>query len=101
MIFVTTNSNKEAELIGNKLVEDKLVACVNVISNIRSIFRWKGEICDEAEVLMILKSVKDNLDEIIKKVKQLHSYEVPEVIAVPIIGGSQDYLNWLNKEIGH
>lgn len=101
VIFVTTSSTAEAERIGNKLVEDKLVACVNVIPNIRSIFHWQGESCNEEEVLMILKSVRANLEKIIKNVKQLHSYEVPEVIAIPIIGGSQEYLDWVNKETEH
>lgn len=100
-IFVTANSIDEAERIGKMLVQEKLVACVNVVSSIRSFFHWKGELCEEDEVLMILKSVKKNLDEIINKVKKLHSYEVPEVIALPIIGGSEDYLKWINQETQH
>lgn len=100
VIFVTTSSIKEAQRIGRKLVESHLVACVNIISSVQSIFRWKGELCEEGETLMILKSVRKNLDEIITKVKNLHSYDVPEVIALPIIAGSEEYLNWVYEETG-
>ncbi|MFQ5825176.1 MAG: divalent-cation tolerance protein CutA [bacterium] len=98
VIFVTTNSTEEAQQIGNKLVESKLVACVNIVSSVQSIFRWKGELCEEGETLMILKSVRKNIEEIITKVKSLHSYEVPEIIALPIIAGSKEYLNWVHEE---
>jgi periplasmic divalent cation tolerance protein len=98
VIFVTTSSKEEAQKIGGNLVELKLAACANILSPIQSIFHWQGKVCDEQEVLMILKSVKNNLDIIIEKVKQLHSYEVPEIIALPIIAGSEEYLSWIKEE---
>lgn len=100
VIFITTGSIKEAQHIGKKLVESKLAACVNIVPSVESLFHWKGELCEEEETLMILKSVRKNLDEIITNVKSLHSYDVPEVIALPIIGGSEEYLNWVHIEMG-
>lgn len=98
VVFVTASSREEARKIGSNLVDLKLVACVNIIPSVQSIFRWKGEICNEEETLMILKTMKDKLDIIIEKIKQLHSYDVPEIIALPIIAGSQEYLDWINQE---
>lgn len=98
VIFITTASIDEAEKISNALVEQKLVACSNVISPIHSIFRWQGEICKEAEVLLILKSVKTRFVEIVTEVKKLHSYQTPEIIALPIMDGSPEYLQWVTDE---
>jgi periplasmic divalent cation tolerance protein len=100
VIFVTTGSTEEAQRIGKELVKSNLAACVNIVSSVRSIFRWKGELCEEGETLMIIKSVNKNLDKTISKVKALHSYEVPEIIALPVVGGSEDYLKWLRNETG-
>ena len=98
VVLVTVGSDKEAQKISKALVEAKLVACVNAVPSIQSIFRWQGKMCEDSEILLIAKSVKDKLPGIIKKVKELHSYDVPEIIALPIIGGSEDYLNWLVEE---
>ncbi|HDY68389.1 hypothetical protein LCGC14_2979790 [marine sediment metagenome] len=98
VIFITTSSLDEAEKIGRALVEEKLVACANIISPIRSIYRWQGKICDDKEVLIILKTKKKLFKQIEKRVKALHSYEVPEVISIPIIEGSNKYLSWLENE---
>ncbi len=98
VIFVTTGSEDEAKKIAANLVEGKLVACANIVSSVQSIFHWQGGLCNEGESLMILKSVKTNLNSIITRVKQLHSYDVPEIIAIPIIAGSEEYLNWINAE---
>ncbi len=98
VIFITTSSPDEAEKIGRALVEEKLVACSNIVSPIRSIYRWQGKICDDKEALMILKTKKELFKQIEKRVKALHSYDVPEVISMPIIEGSNKYLSWLNSE---
>lgn len=99
IIFITASSKEEAENIGETLVNERLAACCNIVDNISSIFRWEGKICRENEVLLIVKSSSDLFNDIVKKVKELHSYEVPEVIAVPIIYGSEDYLGWIENEI--
>ena len=98
VIFVTTSSIAEARKISNSLITKKLIACCNIVDPIHSIFHWKNEICNENEVLLILKSTKKNFNDIVDEVKKLHSYETPEIIALPIIDGSKEYLKWLNDE---
>lgn len=98
VIFITASSRDEAEQICRALVEERLIACGNLIYPIRSIFRWKEEVCREEEVLLIAKSRQELLHRIVRRVRQLHSYEVPEVIALPIVGGSPAYLQWVDEE---
>jgi periplasmic divalent cation tolerance protein len=98
VIYITTSSATEAKKIGRVLVEEKLAACSNIISPIRSIYSWQGKICDDKEALMILKTKKKLFKQIVARVEKLHSYDVPEIIAMPIIEGSDKYLSWLNEE---
>ncbi len=98
VIYITTGSVNEAKKIGRALVEEKLVACSNIISPIRSIYSWQGKICDDKEALMVLKTRKKLFNQIVKRVEKLHSYDVPEIIAMPIIEGSSKYLSWINEE---
>jgi len=98
VIYITTGSISEAKKIGHTLVEEKLVACSNIISPIHSIYNWQGKICDDKEALMILKTKKKLFKQIVKRVEELHSYDVPEIIAMPIIEGSSKYLSWVNEE---
>jgi len=95
IVFVTCGSEEEALNISRALVEEQLAACVNLISPVRSIYRWEGKIWDEKEWLLIIKAQRKRFDELEKKVKSLHSYFVPEIIALPIIAGSSSYLDWL------
>jgi periplasmic divalent cation tolerance protein len=95
VVFITAPNDEEAELIAKSLVESKLAACVNIIRSIRSIYSWQGKIEDDTEVLMIVKTRKELFEPLSSRVKELHSYDVPEVIALPIIEGSEDYLTWL------
>jgi len=97
VVFVTCGSEEEAVKISNALVEEKLAACVNLIPPIRSIYRWEGKIWDEKEWLLFIKTQRKKFDELEKKVKSLHSYTVPEIIALPIIEGSSSYFNWINE----
>ena len=98
VVFVTTGSEKEGEKIAQALVKEKLAACVNIVPGLKSVFRWKGKISTEEEVLLMIKT-KDGLFEKLKKrVIELHSYEVPEIIASPILAGFEKYLSWLEKE---
>jgi len=100
VIFVTCASEKEGEKIGHALLEEKLAACVNIVPGLKSLFRWKGKISTEQEVLLIIKT-KDTLFEKLKKrVIELHSYEVPEIIALGVLAGYEKYLDWLKKETG-
>jgi len=99
VIFITASNKKEAKSIAQQLVKNNLVACVNIVEKIESLFRWKGKVDQAKEALLVVKSRKDKLAKIIKLVKSLHSYEVPEIIAMPIIGGYKPYLNWINDSV--
>jgi periplasmic divalent cation tolerance protein len=100
VVFITAPGEDEAAGIAKTLVEEKLAACVNIIRNVRSIYRWQGKIQDDAEVLLIVKTQNSRFRALCERVKELHSYEVPEVISLPITQGSQDYLKWLIESTG-
>lgn len=100
VIFITAPSEDEAAKIARALVEARLAACVNIVKNIRSIYSWQGNIEDASEVLMIVKSRNKLLTALSAKVRELHSYELPEIIALPITGGSEDYLKWIRESTG-
>lgn len=98
VVLITAPKEEDAAKIAKELVESRLAACANIIKNVRSIYRWQGKTEDESEVLMIVKTKKNLFDELMKRVKELHSYSVPEIIALPLIEGSPDYLKWLGEE---
>jgi periplasmic divalent cation tolerance protein len=100
VVFITAPIVGEADKIADVLVRQRKAACVNVVPQVRSRFRWQGKIESEEEALLIVKTRSELLDEVIGLVTANHSYEVPEVIALPIAGGSEDYLSWLDEETG-
>jgi len=100
VIFITAPNKKEAEHIAQQLIKTRLAACVNITENIKSIFWWKGKVDRASEVLLIIKTRKSLINKLIKKVKSLHSYAVPEIIALPIIAGNKQYLDWINESTG-
>lgn len=99
VVFVTAKDIKEAGKIAAKLVEGRLAACVNVVKEIQSMFRWEGKVDHAKEVLLIIKTKKKLLPQIIQSVKAAHSYSVPEIIALPIVDGNKDYLDWINESV--
>ena len=99
VLFITTGSTEEAQQISRVLLEQKKAACVNIVPKVDSRFWWEGKLDSAQESLLIVKSKASLLPEIIKLVKEAHSYEVPEIIALPIIGGNQDYLEWIEKSV--
>ncbi len=99
IVFVTCANEKEAELIAANLVRQRLAACVNIISGVKSVYRWKGKVENSKELLLIIKTRKYKVSALIKKIKSLHSYDVPEIIAVRITNGSKDYLEWINDSV--
>ncbi|MDD5669828.1 MAG: divalent-cation tolerance protein CutA [Candidatus Omnitrophica bacterium] len=99
VVFVTSSNDKEAKIIARELIEHKIAACVNMIPKINSIFWWEKKIDNADEILLIIKSKYTALGKIIKTVKKLHSYQVPEIIALPIIGGNKDYLSWIHESV--
>lgn len=98
MIYITTNSAEEAEIIGRNLVSRKLAACVNIVNNMKSIYHWEGKIETGEEVILIAKSKKALVNEIVENVKTLHSNRVPCIVAIPIIDGNNDFLRWIREE---
>ncbi|MCQ5340470.1 MAG: divalent-cation tolerance protein CutA [Candidatus Methanomethylicota archaeon] len=99
MVFITVGNEDEAKRIAKKLLEERLAACVNIIKDVKSYFLWKGEIDKAEEYLLIIKTIANKVNDIIKRVKEIHSYQVPEIIWINLSGGSEDYLNWINEEL--
>ena len=97
VVYVTAPNEDEAAGIARSLVELKLAACVNIIKDIRSIYRWQGTLQDDSEVLMIIKTREELFDPLTVEVRKLHSYDVPEIIALPISLGSEDYIKWIRE----
>jgi periplasmic divalent cation tolerance protein len=98
LLYVTCASEEEAIKIGSAVVEEKLAACANVLGRTTSIFRWEGKVQRENEIALILKTRSDLVDQVIARVKALHSYTVPCVVALPIGSGNPDFLNWIDQE---
>lgn len=97
-VLVTAPDAETAARLARQLVEERLVACANLLPGVRSIYRWEGAVQDDAEVLLVLKTGADRLGEVASRVKDLHPYALPEVVALPIVGGSRAYLDWLLAE---
>lgn len=96
IIFITSASVKDAEKIADCLLKKRLIACANIISGIRSRFRWRGRIEGSGEAMLLLKARSADFKRIEKEVRLIHTYDVPEIVAVPIVKGSMSYLNWLD-----
>jgi periplasmic divalent cation tolerance protein len=95
LVFVTVPNIDLAKAISKELIENKLVACVNIFPKITSIYQWEGKLCEEEELLLICKSISPNFDEISKKVKEIHPYDIPEIISVPLDNCENNYKKWL------
>ena len=97
VVFVTCGSEEEALKVAHALVEERLAACANLVSPIRSIYRWGGKVWDEKEWLLIIKTQRSRFEKLEKRVRSLHSYTTPEIIALPIVEGSSPYLRWIEE----
>lgn len=98
VLFCTTSVD-ESKKIARILIEEKLAACVN-ITEVNSYYRWEGEFCEDKEALLIIKTEKSRVDRIIERIKEVHSYELPEIIALPIVAGYDKYLEWVDESVG-
>lgn len=101
VVFSTCGSVEEAGRMARALVEKRLAACVNLVPGVRSIYRWKDAIEDDEEVLLVIKTSRALMEELRAEIERLHSYEVPEVIALPVVDGSERYLAWMSRELAH
>ena len=99
VIFITTGTDEEAHKVADKLLKERKAACVNILPKMSSRFWWQGKLDSAQESLLIVKTKQSLVKEIVRLVREIHSYEVPEIIALPIIGGSKDYLEWIGKEV--
>ena len=98
IVLITAPDEDEAARLSQRIVEESLAGCVNIIQSVRSIYRWQGRLEDGQEVLLIIKTKRLLFERLEKRVRELHSYSVPEIIALPIVEGSEQYLNWLGQE---
>jgi periplasmic divalent cation tolerance protein len=99
VIFVTCADKKQARRIAQGLIKARLAACVNIVDKIESLFWWQGKVDCAKEVLLVIKSRRQKVAAIISKVKSLHSYDCPEIIALPIVAGSPSYLRWIDESV--
>ncbi len=100
IVYITAPNEEEGAKIARVLVEERLAGCINIVKSIRSIYRWHENIEDDAETLMIVKTQKRLFESLETRVRELHSYTIPEIIAVPVVEGSRQYMNWLEEVTG-
>ena len=98
VIYCTVPNDFSANLIASTLVDENLAACVNIVPSITSIYKWEGSVQTDAELLIIIKTQQSKFNDVEKRIKELHENSIPEIIAVPIIKGSEEYQNWIIKE---
>lgn len=99
VVLSTCDSQEQAQKLARQLVEQRLAACVNILPGARSVYRWKDQIEDAVEWLLVIKTRRDRFDGLRHALLQMHTYEVPEVIALPVVDGSEAYLAWLDREL--
>ena len=99
VVFVTAGTEEEAVNIAELLLDQRKAACVNIVPKVDSLFWWQGKLDSAQESLLIIKTRASLLPDVVSLVKGIHSYEVPEIIAMPIIGGNEDYLKWIHSEV--
>ena len=98
MIYITFSSFDDAKRIAQILIKERLMACANLIDKVTSVYFWKGKMEGAKEVIMIGKTVKDKVDEVISRVKELHSYDLPCIVAIPVLKGNPEFLQWVHEE---
>ncbi len=99
VVLSTAGSGEEAERLSRLLVEEGLAACVNRVAGVRSVYRWQGEVCDDAEWLLVIKTTEEHVEAINERLTEEHEYDLPEVVALPVVGGSSAYLEWLRAAL--
>jgi periplasmic divalent cation tolerance protein len=99
VVLTTCESQEQADGLARRLVDERLAACVNILPGARSIYRWKDKVEEAAEVVLVIKSRRDVFAKLRDAIGHLHTYEIPEVIALPIVDGSEAYLQWLDREV--
>ena len=98
VVLITAPDSETGVRLARSLVDERLAACVNLVPGVRSVYRWEGSVRDDAEVLLVVKTRADRLEALAARVGELHPYDVPEVLALPAVGGSEAYLAWVREE---
>lgn len=99
IVLITVPNEKQAEMIAKTLVEKQMAACVNIIPGVRSIYSWQGELCDDSELLLVVKTKPGCFERLKQEVLTLHEYDVPEIIFLPVEQGHREYLQWIDQNI--
>ncbi len=99
VVMVTARSRRECRKIARKLVDEKLAACVNITQPVQSVYRWEGKVTQDKEFLMLIKTTRDLFAEISAEIASIHSYHTPEIICLPVIDGSPNYLQWISDAV--
>ena len=98
LVYSTIDDIIDARKIANILVEEQIAACVNIIPSVESIYKWKGKVEINNEIIILAKTTDENVKKTIKRIRELHNYELPDIIVIPIIGGLKEYLDYINRE---
>lgn len=98
-VFVSCESSQQAKKLVDSLLNDQIIACAQMLKGVESFYRWQGQITQSNEVLLVLKTTANHFNAIETSIKKLHSYDVPEILAVPVVEGSTDYLKWINEQV--
>ena len=98
IVYTTIDNIQDARKIAHTLIDEQIVACVNIIPEIESIYKWKGKIEENSEYILIAKTIDENVGKAIDRIKGLHSYDLPDIIVLPVVGGLKDYLEYIAKE---
>jgi periplasmic divalent cation tolerance protein len=99
VVLSNCGSEEEARRVARALVEARFAACVNIVPGIRSIYHWKGSVQEEGEWMLVIKSTRAMFEQLSAQLKKIHSYEVPEVLAIPVVDGDPSYLEWMDRAI--
>jgi periplasmic divalent cation tolerance protein len=99
IVLCTFANQQDAERIGSAVIVERLAACVNIFPAVQSIYRWKGEIERAEETLVLIKTTRESFSALRDRIKELHPYETPEIIAVPVVEGSREYLTWIGEQV--
>lgn len=100
VVLTTAGSPEEADRLARELVGRRLAACVNIVPGVRSIYRWEGEVREDGELLLVIKTRAEELEALRAAVRELHSYDLPEILALPVAGGDRAYLDWIEASVG-
>ena len=99
IVLCTVDSSYLGDQIAAALVEAREATCVNIISGVRSVYRWEGKLCRDSELILVIKSVTEKFEAVRERIRRMHTYQIPEIIAVPIVAGDADYLVWLRESL--